>query len=565
METDMRAAVDFLYDLPKFTTKNSLDHTRKLMGLLGDPCLDRKVIHVAGSNGKGSVCCYLYHMLLAAGKSAGMFTSPHLVDIRERFQMDGGMVGEEDFLIAFHLVKNASNELVRNNLNHPTFFEFIFAMAMVLFEKAQTEYIILETGLGGRLDATNSYPYPILSVITSISLEHTEILGSTLALIAAEKAGILKAGVPAVFLDGEPETAEVIRARAEHLGCAYCAVSRAEQPGGACCAASRAEQPENAYCEREKLFYIYEIKEKGIDFSFLTAYDRTHDEDEPRSTRRFAESAHGTLRQTEHISQQCVARQPAAGTPRQEDCKLRRCGIRQPAAGTLRQAGCKQQCVTRQPADHVWHIPGQALWQAENAALAVAAMHMLHLMPDAVIQRGLTAASWPGRMQEVRPEVWCDGAHNPSGIAAFAQTVRRLAGADPFPPLLIFSMVREKDIRTAVRLLTEDISWEAIAVAAVPGERGIPAGVLAQLFREADAFPPAGTAGAAAPAENTAGAAAPGISVSAEFAAPRTSCPVETFDTPGAALSAIRVRKKPGQKLFCTGSLYFIGELLKGI
>ena len=128
----MDGAVDFIYSIPKFTTKNSLDHTRQLMKLLGDPCLKRKIIHVAGSNGKGSVCCFLYHMLLAAGKSAGLFTSPHLVDIRERFQVNGEMISERVFLDAYDQVKRASGELVRKTGSHPTFFEFLFAVGMVI-------------------------------------------------------------------------------------------------------------------------------------------------------------------------------------------------------------------------------------------------------------------------------------------------------------------------------------------------------------------------------------------------------------------------------------------------
>ena len=195
----MERAVDFIYEIPKFTTKNSLDHTRQLMGLLGDPGRGRRVIHVAGSNGKGSVCCFLYSMLLAAGKSAALFTSPHLTDIRERFQVNGELVSEQVFFEAFGEVKDASAKLVQKTGRHPTFFEFLFAMGMVIYEKADVEYIVLETGLGGRLDATNSFSSPLLTLITSISLEHTEYLGDTIREIAGEKAGILKPGVPVFF------------------------------------------------------------------------------------------------------------------------------------------------------------------------------------------------------------------------------------------------------------------------------------------------------------------------------------------------------------------------------
>ena len=222
----MERAVDFIYEIPKFTTKNSLDHTRQLMGLLGDPGRGRRVIHVAGSNGKGSVCCFLYSMLLAAGKSAALFTSPHLTDIRERFQVNGELVSEQVFFEAFVEVKDASAKLVQKTGRHPTFFEFLFAMGMVIYEKADVEYIVLETGLGGRLDATNSFPSPLLTLITSISLEHTEYLGDTIREIAGEKAGIIVPGVPVIYDGNNEKAAAVIRERAKALHSPFYEVCR---------------------------------------------------------------------------------------------------------------------------------------------------------------------------------------------------------------------------------------------------------------------------------------------------------------------------------------------------
>ena len=213
----MKQAVEFLYGIPKFTKKHSLAHTQHFMELLGNPGNRCKVIHVAGSNGKGSVCCFLYHMLLSEGKTAGLFTSPHLIDVRERFQLNGDLCGEDQFLSAYARVKKTAEELERKGLGYPTFFEFIFAMGMVIFEEAGVEYIVLETGLGGRLDATNSVAHPVLCIITSISLEHTEILGDTIAQIAGEKAGIIKTGVPVVFDANESEAAVVIADRAREL------------------------------------------------------------------------------------------------------------------------------------------------------------------------------------------------------------------------------------------------------------------------------------------------------------------------------------------------------------
>ena len=453
----MEQAVDFIYSIPKFTTKNSLDHTRQLMKLLGDPCMKRKIIHVAGSNGKGSVCCFLYHMLLAAGKSAGLFTSPHLVDIRERFQVNGEMISEETFLEAFAEVKGASGKLVRKTDRHPTFFEFLFAMGMVIYEKSGVEYVVLETGLGGRLDATNSFPSPVLSVITSISLEHTEYLGETIAEIAGEKAGIMKPGVSVVFDAGEPEAEAVIRSRAAELGCPCTGVVQAAEPQeyGMQGKKSCPGEPGSSTCAdfagwNMKMFQICEITGNYIDFSLFSAYDK----------------------RTE------------------------------------------------------WRIPFPASYQAENAAVAVTAMRTLGVMDDGAIQKGLLASRWPGRMQEAAPGIYLDGAHNPAGIRVFADSVKQMTKKDSYPPLLLFSMVKGKDIDTSIALLTGEIPWEFIAVSRIPDDRGMdPAEILAVFERDGR--------------------------------------PAEGFEDVREALRIMISRKKQGQKLFCTGSLYFIGALME--
>ena len=191
--------VKAILEIPKFTTKNNLEHTRELFERLGSPQEQFKVIHVAGSNGKGSVCAFIDSVLRQAGRRTGLFTSPHLVCIEERFVLQGEICNRNLFVSAAEKVAQAAEEMTKNGLPYPTFFEFIFAVGMVIFAKEQVEYAIVETGLGGRLDATNIIQNPQLTVITSISLEHTEILGDTISKIASEKAGIIKSQVPVVF------------------------------------------------------------------------------------------------------------------------------------------------------------------------------------------------------------------------------------------------------------------------------------------------------------------------------------------------------------------------------
>ena len=216
-----REAERYILDLPKFTKKNNVEDTGTFLKVLGSPEEEMKIIHVAGTNGKGSVCAYLCSMLAEGGYSVGMFTSPHLVEMRERFRTDKGLVTEEQFVWGFDYVMERLGEMRRLSGKpdyHPTFFELLFLMGMVIFRKEGVEYLILETGMGGRLDATNAVKNPVLTAITSIGYDHMEYLGDTIGEIAGEKAGILKQGVPVVFCDKRREASLVIEERAEKLG-----------------------------------------------------------------------------------------------------------------------------------------------------------------------------------------------------------------------------------------------------------------------------------------------------------------------------------------------------------
>ena len=211
-------AVDYIETIPKFTVKHPPEHTRELLSRLGNPQEGIKIIHVAGTNGKGSVCAYLNAMLLAGGTKTGLFTSPHLVRINERFQINGEDVSDEQFLDAFLKVEKAAKEYEAEGEGHPSYFETLFLMGMLIFKEAGVEYLVMETGLGGRLDATNVVEKPLACIITSISRDHTEYLGDTLEAIAGEKAGIIKAGVPVIYDASQPGPASVIAAKAKEMG-----------------------------------------------------------------------------------------------------------------------------------------------------------------------------------------------------------------------------------------------------------------------------------------------------------------------------------------------------------
>lgn len=206
----MKKIVEYIYNIPKFSRKCTLENTRKMLELLGNPGMDSQIIHVAGTNGKGSVCAYTDSILRECGHTVGLFTSPHLVKINERIRINGRDISDEEFRDAFYAVLKATQKMLEEGFMHPSFFEFLFGMAMYSFGKNKTEYIILETGLGGRLDATNALEKVALSVITSISLDHTDILGDTYAKIASEKAGIIKKDTPLLFVNKRLDVADVI-------------------------------------------------------------------------------------------------------------------------------------------------------------------------------------------------------------------------------------------------------------------------------------------------------------------------------------------------------------------
>ncbi len=201
-------AIHWLYELRLFGSKLGLENPRQLAAHVGNPHDQLNIIHVAGTNGKGSVCAMLESIYRHAGYKTGLFTSPHLISFRERIQVNREIVSEVNVVRLIECMQALLRHFPAGRL--PTFFEVIIVMALEQFAREKCDVVLLETGLGGRLDATNIVT-PIASVITSIALDHQEHLGDTLAEIAAEKAGIIKPGVPVCSSVNQPEINEVIR------------------------------------------------------------------------------------------------------------------------------------------------------------------------------------------------------------------------------------------------------------------------------------------------------------------------------------------------------------------
>lgn len=375
-------AVAYIEEIPKFTEKHSLAYIRDFLKRMGNPGMDRKIIHVAGTNGKGSACAYMQAVLLEMGRRTGFFTSPHLISINERIVVDREQIDDAEFLAVFEQVKETVDGMAADGVSHPSYFEFLFGMAMLAFAQADVEYIILETGLGGRLDATNAVEHPAVAVITSISLDHTAYLGDTVEQIAAEKAGIIKEGVPVIFDGTDPGAAAVIEARAKAL---------------------------HADCRKlgKNAFEIREITRKHIAFSRGSAYDK----------------------------------------------------------------------------DELWTIRGCGTYQMMNVSLALAALETV--LPEEYVdyerwKKAVSRVVWKGRMEEIRPGIFLDGAHNPGAVEAFADTLDALGERGP---VILFSAVSDKEFEKMVSILCGRVKAGLYIVTEIKDSRKVPARELGEIFR----------------------------------------------------------------------------------
>ncbi len=208
-----KTLLDWLYSTQLFGIKLGLDNVRKLLREMDLPVEDQKFIHVAGTNGKGSVCAFIHSIMKSAGMNAGLFTSPHLIQFRERVRDTERMIESSEIVAKLAALRTKVTEWDP----HPTFFELTFALALDWFRDRKNEWVVLETGLGGRLDATNVLK-PEVTVITSVSMDHQGLLGESLREIAREKAGIIKPGVPVLTIKQHPDVMDIISMTARERG-----------------------------------------------------------------------------------------------------------------------------------------------------------------------------------------------------------------------------------------------------------------------------------------------------------------------------------------------------------
>lgn len=203
-------AMKYITEVGNFGSNYGLERTYKLLEHLGNPERDLKLIHIAGTNGKGSTTSMITEILMGEGYKVGMYTSPFIEEFEERIQINRNNIPKESLAILMDEIKVAVDKVIEAGYNHPTEFEIITVLMLLYFKKENIDFGVIEVGLGGTLDSTNVIK-PIIQVITSISFDHTNLLGNTLEKIAREKAGIIKKGIPTVIYPQQEEVLKVIK------------------------------------------------------------------------------------------------------------------------------------------------------------------------------------------------------------------------------------------------------------------------------------------------------------------------------------------------------------------
>lgn len=405
--------------VPRFGTDSGPENLKRYLKLMNNPEDSLRVIHVAGTNGKGSVSAFIESILREAGYRTGLFTSPHLIKMNERFRINFLPVDDDTLIQAWKDVRQVLEEGEKRGYSSLKWFEIIYLMGLLIFSDSDVDYCILETGLGGRLDATVT-SHPLICVITSISMDHEKILGDTIESIAFEKAGILKEGVPAVVFDEKNGVFPVILSEAKR---------------------------KNVHIEKVSCEDVTILKKRKnkIDFSINSSYYR-----------------------------------------------------------------CEE-----------LYIFAYAKYQVYNAALALVALKMIQ--PDIgedIVRKGLRNMRWPGRMEEILPGVFLDGAHNPGAVARICETLEQWEEEKS----LLFAVSDDKDYSEMIRMLSR-ICWKCIYVTRIKGDRGAPVLRVQECFSNNCSFR------------------------------------ILTFeDIEEAFLEALR-HKEEDERLICIGSLYLVGEI----
>lgn len=425
---DYEEAIERIHAFQVFGSRLGLERMEKLLELLGNPHENMKIIHVAGTNGKGSVCRYIYSILEENGYRVGAYFSPYLENFTERIEFHGKEISREDLAKYTEIALGAVERMVREGCESPTEFELVTAVGLLYFAARQADFVILEVGLGGRGDSTNICRRPAVTAITSISYDHMGQLGDTLERIAWEKAGIIKEGVPVVVSVEDSGAFDVIQSIAEELHAPLLDASR--------------------------------VRVSGV-LPSLEGY-------------RFDAEAEAGLAGLLEACSSCGECRScgAAGGPKRAEEKTVETESQTAAGkdGLLRWSGV-------QLSMHGRH-------QISNAVCALLMAETLRRsgvrMSDEAVLLGMKKAKQEGRFEIMRrdPYLILDGAHNPAGAKALAETVNSHFSGRRI--LLCTGILRDKACEEIVR------EWDAldadVLVTEVPNPRRMEARRLADLF-----------------------------------------------------------------------------------
>ncbi len=492
-------AREYLERIPLWADKkNSLDSIRDFLSQMGNPEEKMRIIHVAGTNGKGSVCQYMTSVLCQAGFRVGTFVSPHLEDVTERFLLCGNPVEQEEFERAFGQMRQLAEAMAGRGYAPPTYFEFLFYMFMAMMKEYKPDFVVLETGLGGRLDTTNAVRRPVLTVLTSVSMDHMQYLGNTIEEIAAEKAGILKGNVPVVYDASCPESRKVIEERAGMLGCLQVPVSQEDYTF-----ISRDKAGIQIKTETENWGELWLPIPSQAEYQMMNAAVAV----------RALDVLAGELQREE-------ARAMPEGSGRPDTMEAPE-GSQWPDAV---EAPEDSRCLENRKVPERGWPDNVETWKSHVQLDFGSLLRNWKMDGGDSIIRGISSSYWPGRMEQVLEGVYLDGAHNAGGVEALNKTMRRMQRETGRQVSVMFGAVSDKDHRRMIEELCDGVEISQVTIAHMDTKRSAACTELEQEFKQV------------------------------------INCPIKVFPTVGQAWEYF-LETRGDELAFCAGSLYLVGEV----
>ena len=511
-------AIEYINTPRWLASRLGLERIRELLDRLGRPQDRLKFVHVAGTNGKGSTCAFTASILAEAGFKTGLFTSPYVETFHERIRVNGRNISDEDLTAATLRVRECAEAMEAEDGEHPTEFELMTAVALVHFAHVGCDIVVLEVGLGGRLDSTNVIAAPEVAVIVSIALDHTNLLGNTLAEIAHEKAGIVKEGSTVVSWPQEPSAMEVVEDAARRAGdklvvpdFSMLSVGKVMRGAALLTRGTALEHEGRTPCSDSPRFAAelraeyapraQELQAGAEGGSTCEAGDPAREAPCSDSPRYAAElrAEHVAPAQKLQVSSSIDAgfggRMPRAvphepnvpsGTfVRAQDCLSMAYAHRTPVSQVASAVPMRQ--FFYRGCEYATRLLGS--YQPSNAAMAIEIAGALRErgweIPDEAIACGIAETRWPARFEVLdqpagMPTVVIDGGHNPQGAGVLADSLR-----DVFPgkrPVFLVGILADKDYRSMLRVVAPLAS--AFVCVTPPNPRALDAADLAEAIRE---------------------------------------------------------------------------------